>query len=160
MQGIVTENCSTVLSKIKRCLSHRERILYYNAMIKSMILYASALWTTTSKENLNKVLKLQKRAAWVILDLDTSARSVNMFKQLNWIPYDDEVHEFKIFIGIIATTAYKRINSESRSPDYLANMLKLNSSVNSRATRYSNLNFLCPNISEKLKVVVHLLLRP
>jgi hypothetical protein len=41
-----------------------------------------------------------------------------------------------------ATTAYKRINSES--PDSLANMLKLNSSVNSRATRYSNLNFLCP----------------
>ena len=52
-----------VLSKIKRCLPHRERILYYNAMIKSMILYASAVWTTTSKENLNKVLKLQKRAA-------------------------------------------------------------------------------------------------
>ncbi len=53
------------------------------------------------------------------------------------------------------TTAYiKRINSES--PDYLANMLKLNSCVNSttdsRAIRYSNLNFLCPaNISETLK---------
>ena len=28
-----------VLSKIKRCLPHRERIIYYNAMIKSVILY-------------------------------------------------------------------------------------------------------------------------
>jgi hypothetical protein len=114
----------------------RERILYYNAMIKPMILYGSAVWTTTSKENLNRVLKIQKRAARVILDLNTSARSVNMFKQLNWIPYYDEMKILK------ATTAYKCINSES--PDYLANMLKLNSSVNSRATRYSNLNFLCP----------------
>ena len=59
-----------------------------------------------------------------------------MFKQLNWIPYYDEVKILK------ATTAYKRINSES--PDYLTNMLKLNSSVNSGVTRYSNLNFLCP----------------
>ena len=59
-----------------------------------------------------------------------------MFKQLNWIPYYDEVKILK------ATTAYKRINSES--PGYLMSMLKLNSSVNSRVTRYSNLNFLCP----------------
>ena len=41
-----------------------------------------------------------------------------------------------------ATIAYKRINSES--PGYLTNILKLNSSVNNRVTRYSNLNFLCP----------------
>ena len=76
-----------VLGKIKRCLPHRERIIYYNAMIKSAILYESTVWTVTSKENLNRVLKLQKRAARVILDMDTSARSVDMFKQLDWIPY-------------------------------------------------------------------------
>ena len=136
-----------VPSKIKRCLPHRERIIYYNAMIKPLILYESAVWTITSKENLNRVLKLQNRVTQVILDLDTSTRSVDMFKQLNWIPYYDEV---KILKG---TTAYKRINSES--PGYLTNMLKLNSSVNSRVTRYSNLNFL----GEKLKVVILLLLR-
>ena len=111
-----------VLSKIKRCLPHRERIIYYNAMIKP-------------------VLKLQKKAARVILDMDTSARSVDMFKQLHWIPYYDEVKIFE------ATIAYKRINSES--PGYLTNMLKLNSSVNNRVTRYSNLNFLCPKYKRK-----------
>ena len=96
-----------VLSKMKRCLPHRERIIYFNAMIKPVILYGS------SKEILNRVLKLRKRAAWVILDMDTSARSVDMFKQLDWIPYYDEVKIFK------ATVAYKRINSES--PGYLTN---------------------------------------
>ena len=130
-----------VLSKIKRCLPHRERIIYYNAMIKSVILYGSTVWTVTSKENLNRVLKLQKRAARVILDMDTSARSVDMFKQLDWVPYYDEVKIFK------ATITYKRINSES--PGYLTNMLKLNSSVNNRVARYSNLNSLCPEYKRK-----------
>ena len=59
-----------------------------------------------------------------------------MFKQLDWIPYYDEVKIFK------ATIVYKRIHNES--PGYLMNMLKLNSRVNNRVTRYSNLNFLCP----------------
>ena len=67
--------------------------------------------------------------------MDTSARSVDMFRQLDWIPYYDEVKIFK------ATIAYKHINSES--PGYLTNMLNLNSSVNNRA-RYGNLNSLCP----------------
>ena len=105
-------------------------------MIKPIIFSGSAVWTTTSKENLNRVFRLQKRAARVILDLDMSARTVNMFQQLNWIPYYDEVKILK------ATTAYKRIKNDS--PNYLDDMLKLNSSVNSRSTRYCNLNFLCP----------------
>ena len=41
--------------------------------------------------NILTLLELQTRAARVILDLDTSARSVDMFKQLNWIPYYNEV---------------------------------------------------------------------
>ena len=114
-------------------------------MIKHIIFYGSAVWTTTSKENLNRVFRLQKRAARVILDLDMSARTVNMFQQLNWIPFYDEVKILK------ATTAYKRIKNDS--PNYFDDMLKLNSSANSRSTRYCNLNFL--NTSKKPKVVVH-----
>jgi hypothetical protein len=53
------------------------------------------------KGKLDRVsLKSQKRAARVILDLNASARSVNMFKQLNWIPYYDDVKILE------ATTAY------------------------------------------------------
>ena len=76
----------------------------------------------------------------MILDMDTSARSVDMFKQLDWIPYYDEVKIFK------ATIAYKRINSES--PGYLTNVLKLNSGVNDRVTRYSNLK-ICPKYNRE-----------
>ena len=34
---------------------------------------------------LNKVFKLQKRAARVILDADTRANSVDLFGELNWL---------------------------------------------------------------------------
>ena len=43
------------------------------------------------EKKINRVFKSQKRAARLILDLDTSPRSVDMFKQLNCIPYYDEV---------------------------------------------------------------------
>ena len=58
------------------------------------------------------------------------------------LPYYDEVKILK------ATIAYKRIKNDS--PNYLDNMLKLNSSVNSRSTRYCNLNFLCPKYKHRL----------
>jgi hypothetical protein len=52
-----------VLRKIRRYLPIGEHILYYNAMIRQIMLYGSIIWTLCSSENVNKVLKLQKRAA-------------------------------------------------------------------------------------------------
>ena len=43
-------------------------LLYYNALIRPVINYASVLWTNCGKESLGWVLKLQKRAARVILN--------------------------------------------------------------------------------------------
>ena len=48
-----------------------QRILYYNAMIKQTMMYGSSVWVSTSVDNLNKVFRLQKRAARVILNADT-----------------------------------------------------------------------------------------
>ena len=47
----------------------QQRLLYYNALIRPAINYASVLWTNCDKENLGRVLKLQKQAARVILKL-------------------------------------------------------------------------------------------
>ena len=44
-----------------------------------------------SSENLERVFKLQKRAARVILDADTRERSAKLFKELNWLPLHDEI---------------------------------------------------------------------
>ena len=60
-----------VLRKIRRFLPLDQRKLYYNAMIKQTMLYASTVWTSCSVENMQKVFELQKRAASVILGADT-----------------------------------------------------------------------------------------
>ena len=50
-------------------------------------MYGSSVWVSTSVDNLNKVFRLQKRAARVILNADTRANSVDLFRELNWLPY-------------------------------------------------------------------------
>ena len=49
-----------VLTKIKRNLPLAERKLYFNALVKSIMLYGSCAWCTASKENVNHVSKLQR----------------------------------------------------------------------------------------------------
>ncbi|KAL9978894.1 hypothetical protein ACROYT_G016477 [Oculina patagonica] len=75
-----------VLKRIKKFLPFQQRIAYYNAMIKQDMLYASVVWSSCSLGNLQRILRLQKRAARVILDADTRANSVELFKILNWLP--------------------------------------------------------------------------
>lgn len=78
-----------VLRKIRRFIPIEQRILYYNAMIKQVMLYGSTIWSNCSADNLTRILKLQKRAAQVILGTDTRSNSVNLFK-LGWLPFNDE----------------------------------------------------------------------
>ena len=67
-----------VLKKIRHHLPLDQQILYFNAMIKQTMMYGSSVWVSTSVDNLNKVFRLQKRAARVILNADTRANSVDL----------------------------------------------------------------------------------
>ena len=44
----------------------KQRLLYYTSIIHPLITYTSVIWSCCDKEYLNRVLKLQKRAARVI----------------------------------------------------------------------------------------------
>ena len=98
----VEELCSTknlsqriaVLRKIRRFIPIKQRILYYNAMIKQVMLYGSTIWSNCSADDLTRILKLQKRAARAILGVDTRSNSVNLFNKLGWLPFYDEAKVF------------------------------------------------------------------
>ena len=62
-----------LLRKIRVYLPLRQRLLHYNSIIHPIITYASVVWSCCHKESLNRVLKLQKRAARVILSVDRVA---------------------------------------------------------------------------------------
>ena len=69
-----------VIRKIKRFLPLDQRKQYYNTMVKQVMMYSASIWGSCSPENFVRILKLQKCAARVILDADTSANSVELFK--------------------------------------------------------------------------------
>ena len=116
----------------------KQRLLYYNTMIRSVLHYVISIWNSCDKENLSRVFKLQKRAARVISDANNQASSVELFNSLQWLPSYEEVKIAKCCV------AYKRIKSEV--PLYNKDSLRLSSQQHSRVTRYSNIYFICPNL--------------
>ena len=71
---------------------------------------------STSQENINIVVKLQKRAARLILDADYSIRSKLLFSELKWVPFTEIVqfHQLSLVFKCINTIV----------PTYLHNMFR------------------------------------
>ena len=55
-------------------------------------MYGSVIWDNCNADSFQRVLKLQKRAARIIiiLDADRMAPSIEMFNKLNWLPFTKE----------------------------------------------------------------------
>ena len=125
-----------VLRKIRVFLSLSQRLFYYNAIIRPVLSYVSVIWSSCDKELLNRVLKLQTRAARVILYADRKASSVAPFNKLHWIPFYEQCNMDKCSI------LYKRIHGTL--PSYLDNHLVANHKHYLRSTWYANFNAICP----------------
>jgi len=108
-------------------------------------MYGSSVWVSTSVDNLNKVFRLQKRAARVILNADTRANSVDLFKELSWLPF---FHEAKINKCALV---HKRLSGVC--PDYMSELLKRNIDIRSseRRSRYGSLNLICPKSEKRIR---------
>ena len=108
-------------------------------MIRSVLHYVSLIWTSCDKENLGRVLWLQKRAARVIANADNQASSIKLFNRLQWLPFCEESKIAKCCV------AYKHIEGEVHL--YTEGSLILSCQQHNRVTRYSNTNFICPRFS-------------
>ena len=71
-----------LLRKIIVYLPLRQRLSYYNSIIHPIITYASVIWSRCDKESLNRVLKLQKRGARVILSAYRDSPPVQLSNKL------------------------------------------------------------------------------
>ena len=82
--------CSNVSSKISllRQLSqyvhqHVQK-LFFQSYIMPLIDYGSVIWGSTASSNLERLLKLQKRAARIILKADFRTPFIDMFRDIGW----------------------------------------------------------------------------
>ena len=119
--------CVGLLHHISPYLKQKQCEIYYCTIIKPVLLYGSTVWCSCKQDDLQRVLKLQKRAARVILNADRRACSVDLFNTLGWLPFYIEAH--------ISTRL---------APSYINDLLIRNCDIHNRNTRYSKLNLNCP----------------
>ena len=133
----VLKKCNTylyLLSRIKTFLSLQNRKLFYNAYVLPHFDYCCIVWGSCSSTLEGKVIKLQKRAARLILDCDFSMPSTLMFTKLDWLAFPDRV------IYLKALQMYKTINGNA--PDYLKALFTFSSEIHTRDLRSSSQSLL------------------
>ena len=87
-----------LLKRAKVYLTFACRKMLYNALIKPILEYCCTVWGNCTVGNLQRVLRLQKRCARLILDADTHQNSVKLFNKLDWLPIDDIIRIRKLYI--------------------------------------------------------------
>ena len=127
-----------LLKQISPYLKQRQRETYYNGVVRPALMYGSMIRDGCSGVSLQRILKLQKRAARIILKADRSTPSISLFNSLNWLPFTKQ--------SLIkrCTLAFKRVHSECYTPGYIDRILVRNSEIHNRETRFSSLNLMCP----------------
>ena len=130
------------MKHISPFLKQRQRETYYNGVIKPTLLYGSMIWDSCNVEHLQSILKLQKRAARIILDAERLTPSVVLFNNLNWPPFTEQSLKKRCAL------LYKRVYN-CITPIYLDSLLVRNSEIHNRATRHSNINLVCPKYKRK-----------
>ena len=119
-----------LLDKIKKFLPLQTRKIYYNAYILSVIDYCLTVWGSASNAHLDRLLKLQKRAARIILDMPPDSPSMPLFEQLGWMT----VHERHEFTKCI--TLYKA--THGMTPAYISDLFQFQSTENYNFRSASN----------------------
>ena len=111
--------------------------MYFNSVVKPIMMYGSMIWDNCSNSCKQLILRLQKRAARITLNADRETPSVSLFSRLNWSPFYKESAIKR------NTLVFKKINNYT-VPEFIHTMLIRNSNCHNRVTHHSNLNLVTP----------------
>ena len=113
--------CSTISSKIS-LLRHISiytpqniQKIFYQSYIQPLLDYGCNTWGNTTAANIERLSKLQKRAARIILRADFMTPSTIMFNRLEWLSVP------KCLISNKAVLTYKALNN--LAPAYISGLL-------------------------------------
>ena len=79
--------------------------MFYQSHVLPLIDCGSSSWGSTTKLNIERINKLQKRAAHIILKVDYITSSVKMFQRLRWMTVSQRINYNK------AVLTYKALNN-------------------------------------------------
>ena len=101
---------------INICSSESTKAFFYQGYILPLIDYGSNTWGSISKLNIERLSKLQKRAARIIFKADFDTPSSEMFNELGWSTIENRHNYNK------AVLTYKALND--LAPEHISNLLK------------------------------------
>ena len=101
--------CATISSKVSLLKQLSSYVPVEILYIPPLIDYGSNTWGTTSKHNIERLSKLQKRAARIILNVDYSTPSSEMFTELGLSTISDR-HSYNK-----AVLTYKALNNLTKA---------------------------------------------
>jgi hypothetical protein len=104
-----------LLKRIQHFLTHEMKQLFYNAYIAPTFDYGCLTWHTANMTDVNRITKLQKRSARVILNVNKFTRSSEMFNNLKWLSFPSRC---KYFTGILV---YKALHN--LTPSYIKDLI-------------------------------------
>ena len=117
----------TLLKLLSKYIDKTSLNTYYNSYILPLFDYGCMIWGHTTTTNINRLVKLQKRAARIILNADFMTPSENIFKELNWLTFSNRV-TFHICIIMCKTF-------NSLAPTYLTELFTPTSNIHDRGLR-------------------------
>ena len=126
-----------LLWRIHHTLDYKSKILFYNSFILPRIDYCLCIWGSCSAGNLEKIYKLQKRVARIILGVDLSVRSKFLFSKLKWMTV------FERYFYLNCIVVYKAINNIT--PSYMNELFNMRNctsySLRANENNHIELNF-------------------
>ena len=128
-----------LLNRIKHYLPITTRKLFFNAYVLPHIDYCCTVWGNISSNLTDSMIKLQKRAARIILDKGIDTPSAGMFAELNWMKFPDRITYQK------SVLMYKIFNNLT----HLQEFFTFTSDIHQRSLRSTSDNLLYvpkPNI--------------
>ena len=121
----------SILRRIRKSLPTDIRKVFYNLYIKPHLEYCCSVWGQCSQHDKNTLIKLQKQAARLILDAPKLTPSHEMFTKLQWLKFDELVHQKQ------ATMVYKSLHN--LAPLYLTQMFQLSKRTGLRSVSNNKL---------------------
>jgi hypothetical protein len=108
------------LTRVKTLLPHKSLINLYFALFNSHLLYCINILGSTTQKNVNKILKLQKKAIRIINNAPYNAHTAEFFADLDILPFDKLVvfhralfmHAIKYDYGPVSFQNTWQLNNE------------------------------------------------
>ncbi len=134
----LTSRARSKLLAIRRLMSlPRDVFLLHTAFVLPAIDYCDVAWSPNTKKFTAKIEKIQKLAARIALRADTTARTVDLYKKLNWSTLEQRRRYHT------AKYVYKVLHK--LTPPYLHNTFELSQAKTGRLLR-NNFRVFVPQI--------------